>query len=86
MLVADLSEDEVRARLHFRIAAFAHGRGDEVTTRRHVDLAAELAPDDLAVWRAAMPLVGQDPFGDDFLDRYEAWRARGARPMGCRRW
>jgi peroxiredoxin len=81
-VVADLSEDEVRARLHFRIAAFAHGRGDEATTRRHVDLAAELAPDDLAVWRAAMPLVGEDPFGDGFLERYEAWRARGSPAHG----
>ncbi len=81
-VVADLTEDEVRARLHFRIAAFAHGRGDDATTRRHADVAAELAPDDLAVWRAAMPLVGEDPFGEGFLERYEAWRARGSPAHG----
>ena len=34
--VADLSEDEVLARLHFRIAAEAHRRGDAATTRTHV--------------------------------------------------
>jgi peroxiredoxin len=80
--VANLSEDEVLARLHFRVAAFAHRRGDSATTRRHVEVAAALAPDDLAVWRAAMPLVGEDPFGPEFLDRYEAWRARGSPAHG----
>jgi hypothetical protein len=24
-----------------------------------------------------MPLIGEDPFGDDFLARYEEWKARG---------
>jgi hypothetical protein len=24
-----------------------------------------------------MPLVGDDPFGDDFLVRYEEWKKRG---------
>ncbi len=80
--VEDLSEDEVLARLHFRVAEEAHRRQDEATTRRHAERAAELAPDDLVVWRAAMPLVGEDPFGEDFLDRYEAWRARGSPAHG----
>ena len=80
--VADLSEDEVLARLHFRVAAEAHRRGDEAATRRNADRAAELAPDDLAVWRAVMPLVGEDPFGQGFLDRYEAWRSRGSPAHG----
>ncbi len=76
--VADLSVDEVAARLHFRVAAEAHRRGDTAATRRHLDRAAALAPDDLTVWRAGMPLVGEDPFGSGFLDRYEAWTARGS--------
>jgi peroxiredoxin len=76
--VADLSDDQVRARLHFRVAAEACRRGDSATTRSHVDRATALAPDDLTVWRAAMPLVGEDPFGRDFLARYDAWRARGS--------
>ena len=45
--------------------------------------AGELAPDDLTVWRAGMPLIGEDPFGQDFLDRYDAWRAKGAPPTSC---
>ena len=76
--VADLSEDEVRARLHFRIAAEAHRRGDADTTRHHVLRAGDLAPDDLTIWRAGMPLIGEDPFGQDFLDRYDGWRAKGS--------
>ena len=76
--VTDLSDDEVLAKLHFRIAAEAHRRGDGSTTRFHVLRAGELAPDDLTVWRAGMPLIGEDPFGHDFLDRYERWRARGS--------
>ncbi len=76
--VADLSDDEVLARLHFRIAAEAHRRGDTGTTRSHVLRAGELAPDDLTVWRAGMPLIGEDPFGQGFLDRYDEWRAKGS--------
>jgi peroxiredoxin len=75
--VGDLTDDEVRARLHFRVAAEAHRHGDRETTRRHVDRASALAPDDLTIWRAAMPLVGEDPFGDDFLARYDQWKQRG---------
>jgi peroxiredoxin len=76
--VADLTDQEVLARLHFRIAAEAHRRGDTEVTRSHVLVAGELAPDDLTVWRAGMPLIGEDPFGQDFLDRYDGWRAKGS--------
>jgi len=76
--VADLSENEILARLHFRIAAEAHRRDDTVTTRNHVRQAGELAPDDLTIWRAGMPLIGEDPFGEDFLVRYDEWKAKGS--------
>lgn len=76
--VGDLSGDEVLARLHFRIAAETHRRGDPDATRRHVLAAGALAPDDLTVWRAGMPLLGEDPFGQDFLDRYDEWKRRGS--------
>ena len=51
------------------------GRGGGHPASR--DLASALAPDDLTIWRAGMPLVGEDPFGDDFLARYEEWKQRG---------
>jgi peroxiredoxin len=80
--VGDLSEDEVLARLHFRVASEAHRVGDQETTRRHVLRAGELAPDDLTIWRAGMPLIGEDPFGDTFLARYDEWRAKGSPSHG----
>jgi hypothetical protein len=82
LAVDDLSPDEVMARLHFRVASEAHRVGDEATTRRHLTVASDLAPDDLTIWRAAMPLLGEDPFGDAFLVRYEEWRKRGSPAHG----
>jgi peroxiredoxin len=75
--VGDLTEDEVLARLHFRIASEAHRQGNQAATERHVARASELAPDDLTIWRAGMPLVGKDPFGDEFLAKYDEWKERG---------
>ena len=75
--VGDLSDDEVLARLHFRIASEAHRQGNRDATRRHVTRASELAPDDLTIWRAGMPLVGEDPFGATFLARYDEWKQKG---------
>jgi peroxiredoxin len=80
--VADLTEEEVLARLHFRVAAEAHREGNDVATRHHIARASELAPDDLTVWRAGMPLVGEDPFGDAFIVKYEEWRGRGSPAHG----
>ncbi len=73
--IADLSEDEVAARLHFRLAAHLRRNGDEVGAARHFDAAAQLAPLDFTVVRAAMPLQGESPFGEEFfkiLAEYEA--------------
>jgi hypothetical protein len=75
--VDDLSGDEVAARLHFRIGADALRRGDGDVARRQMARAAALAPFDWTVRRAAMPLVGQDPFGEEFLTLYEEWKAQG---------
>jgi peroxiredoxin len=75
--VADLSEDDVEARLRFRIGVDALRRGDAETARRQLVRASELAPYDWAVRRAAMPLVGEDPFGEEFLALYEDWQVRG---------
>jgi peroxiredoxin len=76
--VEDLSDDEVVARLHFRVAAEAHRQGNPDATRSHLSVAAELAPDDLTIWRAAMPLIGEDPFGPGFMARYEEWQQQGS--------
>lgn len=83
--VDDLSPDEVAARLHFRIAAWARRDGNTEAAERHFRLAAELAPNDFTVRRAAMPLLGVDPFGDAFFELYGEWQANGSPYHGLQR-
>jgi hypothetical protein len=82
--VADLTEDEVLARLHFRVAAQARRQGDNGAARSHFDRAGQLAPNDWTIRRAAMPLVGDDPFGQKFFDMYRQWQAAGSPYHGLR--
>ena len=76
--VADLTDDEVDARLHFRVGAEARRQGDTAAAERNLRRAGELAPLDFSVRRAAMPLLGEDPFGQDFLDLFAEWQTEGA--------
>ena len=76
--VPDLTDDEVRARLHFRVATEARRRGDDPTARRHFVRAGEVAPTDFTIRRAAMPLMGEDPFGQDFMELYQEWQDAGS--------
>ena len=76
--VHDLSEEEIQARLHFRLAAFLRrsGRIDESET--HFEKAAELTPLDFTIVRASMPLRGGDPFGEEFFEIYQKFQDAGA--------
>ncbi len=76
--VADLSAEEIDARLHFRVGAEAERNGNDEVARRHLERASELTPYDFSVRRAAMPLLGVDPFGQEFLDLYDEWQEQGA--------
>ena len=76
--VADLDDDEIAARLHFRLAAHLRRVGDEDGAARHFDAAAELAPLDFTVVRAAMPLRGGNPFGEEFFKLLEEYQAAGS--------
>jgi hypothetical protein len=76
--VPDLSADEVLARLHFRVGVEARRRGDDDRARAHLEQAGELAPMDFTIRRAALPLVGGDPFGEDFLGMYAEWQEAGS--------
>jgi hypothetical protein len=75
--VADLSDDEVLARLHFRVAVHARRAGETEVAGRHFARAGELAPNDFTIRRAALPLVGDDPFGATFFAIYEEWQQAG---------
>ncbi|MFZ4519409.1 MAG: TlpA family protein disulfide reductase [Microthrixaceae bacterium] len=76
-VVGDLSEDELTARLHFRIAAHLRRTGDEDGAARNFAEAVRLAPHDWTVRRAAMPLQGVSPFGEAFLEMAAEWEAAG---------
>ena len=76
--VEDLSDDEIEARLAFRIAAHLRRSGDEERAGDWFARAAELAPYDFSVRRAAMPLQDVDPFGEAFFELFGAWREAGS--------
>jgi hypothetical protein len=76
--VGDLSEDEVLARLHFRIGAHLRRAGDDDRAGRHFAEAGRLAPNDWTIRRAALPLTGGDPFGQEFFAMYEEWQKAGS--------
>ena len=40
--------------------------------------AGELAPNDFTIRRAAMPLMGEDPFGQDFMVLFQEWQDAGS--------
>jgi hypothetical protein len=76
--VGDLTDDEVRARLHFRVAAHARRNGDDATAQHHFAEAGRLAPNDFTIRRAAMPLTGGNPFGAEFMELYSEWQEAGS--------
>jgi len=76
--IADLDDDELDARLHFRLAAHLRRAGDEAGAARHFDAAARLAPLDFTVVRAAMPLRGESPFGEEFFKLLEEYQEAGS--------
>ena len=76
--VTDLTDDEVEARLRFRIANHLRRGGDEAAANAQYVRAGELAPNDFTIRRAAMPLMGDDPFGEKFFALYGEWEANGS--------
>jgi hypothetical protein len=76
--VDDLSDDELQARLHFRLAVHLRRVGDAAGADRHFDAAIALAPLDFTISRAAMPLRGGNPFGEEFMELFARWKDAGS--------
>ena len=75
---AELTAAQRRARAEFRLALELKRRGHDAAAAEHIAIADGLAPDDFTIWRAGMLLVGDDPFGAEFFERYTDWRERQA--------
>ena len=76
--VGDLSEDQLSARLRYRLALHLLRNGREDAARRQFEEAGRLAPHDFIIRRAAMPLVGDDPFGEKFFELWNEWTEAGS--------
>ena len=77
--VADPEDDEDlrRARTERRLAAWLHRHGHTELAERHFEAAIALAPLDFTIRRSSMPLRGKDPFGPEFFELWEEWKAAG---------
>lgn len=82
--IVDLDVDELKARLAFRIAVHLRRVGD-LAANDWFATAAELAPLDFTVRRAALPLQDLDPFGEQFFEFYADWKEAGRPYHGIRR-
>ncbi len=76
-----LGAEQRQARAEFRLALELKRRGHDEAAADRVAIADALAPDDFTIWRAGMQLVGDDPFGAEFFDRYTDWQQRHGGPL-----
>ena len=76
--IDDLSEEEVQARLHFRLAVHFRRNNMLNESEKHFDFATDLAPLDFTIVRASMPLRGGDPFGEEFFELYQKYQDAGS--------
>jgi peroxiredoxin len=76
-----LTADQSQARVEFRLALELSRRGHTDAAAARVAIADALAPDDFTIWRAGMQLLGGDPFGAAFFERYQEWQQRHGGPL-----
>ncbi len=92
--ILPLGRDDARARLDAPTAEVQQARaerrlgmyllraGRTEAGERHLAAAMELAPADWTIHRGSMPVLGKDPFGQDFFDFYEQWEQAGRPDYG----
>jgi len=73
--------EQRQARVEFRLALELDRAGHPEAAAQRVAIADALAPDDFTIWRAGMKLVGDDPFGAEFFERYLDWQQRHGGPL-----
>jgi hypothetical protein len=66
-----------RARAHFGLGNWLYQHDRLEAAARHFETAGELAPHDFMIRRGTMPIVGQDPFGDEFRAMMREWTEAG---------
>lgn len=71
------SDDDQLARAHFGLGNWLWRQGRAEAAGRQLARGGKLAPHDFMIRRGTIRMVGQDPFGDDFREMVEAWRAEG---------
>ncbi len=71
------SADEQQARVERRLAVALMRGGQEDLAEPHFARASELSPLDWNINRGSMRYRGGDPFGQEFLDFFEDWKASG---------
>jgi len=81
--VPEFTDDQRQARVEFRLALELLRRGATEAAAERISQADALAPDDFTIWRAGMKLVGDDPFGAEFFERYTEWQQRHGGPLAA---
>jgi AhpC/TSA family len=71
------TEEVQRARLHRRVAMELRDQGDDAGMAEHLTAARALAPLDWTIRRGSMPLLGEDPFGNEFFGFVGEWMEAG---------
>ena len=66
-----------RARTEAALALWLHRAGHPAEAAQHFAEAEKLAPEDVTIWRGAMPLLGVDPMGEEYFKRREALTEAG---------